>query len=156
MAKRSQSAMIPAPAAAAVGSQALTGAVLCAVSLVASGRPMAIDLPKLPKISVPNVSLPKLGDIDLPNFGKKEGKKPAKNSAQTAPRVRNSNVKVRAARSVVPTDSTDAPTLAEITGQQSQESISAGDGFLRYPERRMPGANMDGWKKIAKDIAPKI
>ena len=151
MAKRSQSAMIPAPAITAVGSQALTGAVLCTVSLVASARPMEINFPKMPKISVP-----KLPDIDLPNFGKKGENKSAKKTAATTARVKNPNVKVRAAKGVVPTTSDNAPTLAEITGQQSQESIAAGDGFLRFPERRMPGANMDGWKKIAKDIAPKI
>lgn len=106
---------------------------MCAVSLVASARPMAIQLPKLP-------------DLDLPNFGKKKTQKAAASPS--------SDVKVRAARGGVPTGSQDAPTIDEITGKVSQKTIDAGAGFKRYPQRRMPGANMDGWKKIAKDITP--
>lgn len=129
---------------------------MCAVSLVASARPLAIELPKigLPKLSLPKLSLPKLPELDLPNFGKKKGPAAPK-AAPRAPPV--GDVKVRPAAGVVPTGSSeDAPTLAELTGRTAQRTIGTGAGFKRFPERRMPGANMDGWKKIAKDMAPKI
>lgn len=142
MTGRRQAATIAPPLTAAT--QPLTGALLCAVSLVASARPLAIELPKLPKISVP-----KLPDLDLPNFGKKS---PAAAPPAPKPRVIPTNVKVRAASTG--SSAVDAPTLADLTGEQGQDSIATGEGYKRFPARRMPGANMDGWKKIAKDITP--
>lgn len=137
------------PLAPAVGAPLLSGAVLCAVSLVASARPLALKLP--------NVSWPKLPDLDLPNFGKKADK-PKAGQTTAAKRVPSAgSVKVRVARGAAPTgDAVNAPTLADIAGQVSQDTIAAGAGWKKFPERRMPGANMDGWKKIAKDMAPKF
>lgn len=141
MNKRAQSpAMVPL--APAVGAPLLSGAVLCAVSLVASARPLAIKMPKMPQ-------LPKLPDLDLPNFGKKKPATPS--GAAAVP----GSVKVRAATGVKPaTGAGDAPTLADITGQRTPGSISAGEGWKKFPERRMPGANMDAWKEIAKGMKP--
>lgn len=123
---------------------------MCAISLVTSAKPMQIEMPKLPKIS-----LPKLPDIniDLPNLGKKKKEAAPK---PTPTRQTVGKVKVRAAKGVVPSGSTDAPTLAEVTGQLTQDTIKVGEGYKKFPGRRMPGANMDGWKKIAKDITPDV
>ncbi|KAI0557845.1 hypothetical protein FGB62_257g05 [Gracilaria domingensis] len=139
-------AMIAAPPVAPAA-PLLPGALLLA-SLVASARPLQIKLPNLPNLpELPK--FPKLPDLDLPNFGKKktgESKKPA------ARAPRSGTVKVRAAAGVVPTD---APTLAELKGDAAADSIPVGAGWKRFPERRMPGANMDGWKEIAKQLTPK-
>lgn len=142
------------PAAVAVAGPSTAGAVLCSISLVASARPMRIDMPKLPDIKLPELKLPQL---DLPNFGKKGGAAKAKPAVRT-PAPRGVAVKVRAARGVVPTaaGATDAPSFADITGEVKQDSIAAGAGYKRFPARRMPGAMMDDWRKIAKDIAPKV
>lgn len=150
--------MVPAAPVVAAAAPLLSGAVLCAVSLVASARPLAFEWPKLPDFELPKLELPKLElpNLDLPNFGKKDAA-PAKKKAPARSPVTGGQVRVRPARGSGPTaQEGDAPTLADVVGQQSQDTISAGAGWKRYPERRMPGANMDGWKKIAKDIAPKI
>lgn len=142
------------PAAQLTAAPPAAGALLCAVSLVASARPMAIQLPKLPELK-----LPKLPELDLPNFGKKKGEDSspkAKAAPARVPVARGANVKVRAAKGVIATGSSpDAPTLAEVTGETTQDTIAAGQGWKKFPERRMPGANMDRWKQVAKDITPK-
>lgn len=135
----------------ALSGPAVTSLVLCGVSLSvsASARPLQIKLPK--------ISAPKLPDLDLPNFGKK--KKPAE--SKQVPVVRAppapGSVKVRAAKGVIGSvGSGDAPTLADVTGETSVDTIAPGAGFKKFPARRMPGANMDAWKEIAKEIGPKI
>lgn len=148
------------PALTAPAAPALTGAVLCSISLAAS-RPQQNhttvlrinNLPKvnLPKISLPKVSLPKLPDIDLPNFGKKGGTAPAKDAPAPRARAPARDVKVRASNAV-PAANPDAPTADEIAGRTSIDTIAAGAGYKKYPARRMPGANMDGWKDMAKDM----
>lgn len=119
---------------------ALRVAVLSATAWL-SARVLAI---KLPNFSMPKLSLPK---ISLPNIG---GNK----EAPPKPRVPRANVKVRAASSDVATP--DAPTLAELTGEVTGTSIGTAAGWKRFPSRRMPGANMDRWKEISKEITPKL
>lgn len=143
--------MVPAPALTAA--PAITGAVLCSISLAAS-QPLRIEFPTIsfPKISLPKISLPKF-ELDLPNFGKKDA---AKKPVARAPRQATGGVvRVRAARGVRSSGSMDAPTLADLQGKAAGNTIAAGDGWKRFPARRMPGANMDDWKKIARDMAPK-
>ncbi|CAN8072717.1 unnamed protein product [Agarophyton chilense] len=152
-------AIIVAPALAP-GAPLITGALLCTASLVASARPLQIKLPNLPNLpnlpelpKVPKLpNLPKLNlpDLDLPNFGKKT---PAKKPAARAPRtVRQGNVKIRPASGVVPSD---APTLAELQGGVTAGTITDSEGWKRFPSRRMPGANMESWKNLAKQVGPK-
>lgn len=128
--------------AAPATSQLVTRLALFSAAAWLSVRSLAIEFPKISLPSLP--SLPKLG-------GKKQ---PATPSTPKAPRVPRVNVKVRAASNVnvVP----DAPTLAELTGKTKETTIGSGEGWKRFPERRMPGANMDRWKKISKEITPKI
>lgn len=137
------SAMLPVPALPPPAARLPAATLLCALSLVASARPMQIKIPKF--------DLPKLPDIDLPNFGKKSpAKQPVVKKRVAAP---GTNVKVRAASSAA---AKDAPTLAELTGKSANDSIPEGDGWRRFPVRRMPGANMDLWKGIAKQLTPKL
>lgn len=142
------------PAAPALGAPLLSGAVFCAVSLVASARPLAIEWPEISLPALPKISLP---DLDLPNFGKKKDTPAGKKAAPAARAPPSGNVRVRPATGVrAAGQSLDAPSLSDITGVQQQERVGSAEGWERFPERRMPGANMDGWKKIAKDMAPKI
>lgn len=150
------------PALAAPAAPAITGTVLCAVSLAASAaRPLQIKVPNMPKMpkmptmpTMPKVQLP---DIDLPNFGKKKDASAAKGKDATSATQRQQvgKVKVRAAKAVT-TSNPDAPTVDELSGRVNVKTIAAGQGYQRFPSRRMPGANMDSWKEIARDIGPKI
>lgn len=147
--------------------QLTTGALLCTISLISStaARPLAIQLPKiqLPKISLPNLPnidlpLPKLPDIDLPNFGKKKDNTPKKPAARSPPpksKAPAGKIKVRASGNAGSSGSKTAPTLADLRGQGKAEATRTGEGaWKRFPSRRMPGANMDGWKQIAKQVKP--
>lgn len=132
---------------AAPAAPALTGAVLCAVSLAANAGPLAI---KLPKIEMPKVSLP-----GLPKFGggKSDDDKKAAPKGQVKVRPAGGiKVQVRAAGSQASVP--DAPTLADITGEQQCTTVVSGAGWKRFPGRRMPGANMDRWKQISQEIGP--
>lgn len=52
----------------------------------------------------------------------------------------------------------DAPTMAELQKERgvvvgsSGIGLGGGEGWKRFPGRRMPGANLDGWKKMAKGM----
>lgn len=151
--------------------QLTAGALLCTVSLISSttARPLAIELPKISLPKLPNIDIPfpKLPDIDLPNFGKKkdntqskagdEGKKSASRSAPPKKRAPTGSVKIRAASNVVGSSGSKiAPALADLKGIVSPKVIIAEQGvWKRYPSRRMPGANMDSWKEIARQMKPK-
>lgn len=147
-----------AVAAAAPGGQLLFQAAMVATAW-AGQHVLAINMPKMPEL--PKVGLPK---IELPGFlpgGKKKaaGDAPAaKAKAPPKPVIRQTNignVKVRAASSSRATET--APTLAEVTGEtKGAASIGSAAGWKRFPARRMPGANMDPWKKIASEISPKF
>jgi hypothetical protein len=147
---------------------AMTGAVLCAVSLLGSARPMLLklpDMPELPKMpSVPKLPKLNLPNISLPGQGKTEAqakkvvskatettKAVAAGAARVVPKVRVGAVKA-------PIGSDDAPTLAEIRGQQggAVRSLSQGGGWKQFPQKRVAGASMDGFRQIARDIAPKF
>lgn len=59
--------------------------------------------------------------------------------------------------SSLPRATKSAPTLAEVTGEVKRgATIGSAHGWKRFPARRMPGANMDPWKKIASEITPKV
>ena len=164
-ARRAQTTPACAIAVSAPVVDAATRSALIAVTAWLGARAMAIEMPKLPEMpkmpempelpklpDLPKVSLPK---ISLPGQKKKESAEAAPTPAPVprAP-VPRGNVTIRAAN--IGTATPDAPTLAELTGQQSQDTIAAGEGWKRFPSRRMPGANMENWKKIAKEIGPKI
>lgn len=152
--------MMPVQALTAPLAPALTGGVLCAVSLAASREQplvaLQVKLPKvsLPKVSLPKVSLPKLSmpkiglpkiDIDLPNFGKKSPAAPKSAAATSVAAPPPGSVRVRASNLGNTTDAPNASAAAV-------DTIAPGAGYKRFPARRMPGANMEGWKKLAKDI----
>ncbi len=144
--------------AAPVADAALRSALVAATAWLGT-QVLAVDMPKieLPKISLPKVEMPKvsLPKVSLPSLpGQKKKDAAAKPEPPAARVVDRTNVRVRAAN--IGVASPDAPTLAELTGKQSQDTIAAGDGWKRFPSRRMPGANMQGWKDIAKEITPKI
>lgn len=170
-----RTAMIPLVAPAA---PAFTGAVLCAASLTASARPMPMKLPELPKFELPK--LPELPKLSLPGFGGEKKTPPAPKTKDTAVVTPSSGVvipssgvvtpssgvvkpssgvvrpKVRVSSTVAPGTS-NAPTLAEVTGVAGPKSaIAAGAGWKRFPGRRMPGANMAKWRTAAKEVGPKI
>lgn len=174
---------------------AMTGAMMCAISLAASREAtapvtppqvMQINLPKLPNIQVPKLPVPNLPGIklpelnlDLPNFGKKKEKKEKTEtkSKLEEPRellegpaglepksdkklvVRGSRptsggkVKIRVSSRVQPSNP-NAPSARQVTGYKVPDPITSNDGWKRYPSRRMPGANMDGFKEMAKKVGP--
>lgn len=142
----------PAACAIAVNApyaNALTGAVLCAISLAVDASPLQIQMPKVSLPSLPKISLPSLPS--LPKFGGKEEKK----EEAPPPRQRpTGNVRVRASGAMQAPS--DAPTLSDVTGSAPEVTIGPGEGWKRFPSRRMPGANMDGWKEIVKDITPNV
>lgn len=151
-------AMISAPAVLPAAS-ALSGFLMCSASFVASAHTMRIELPKLPKLSVPNISLPKLPN--LPGQGKTEAeaKKPKIAPPRSAPPASaGGQVKVRAASGSggvsVPADAESAPSYADILGKASETVATGSAGYKRFPKKRMPGANLDNWKKIAAEIGP--
>lgn len=163
--------MIPALTANAAA-PAVTGAVMCAVSFAvareaAPPQAMRIDLPKfnisLPKL--PDISLP---DLDLPNFGKKKDTTPSakskappagsgltpKGKKLTVPPQRapsSERVKVRVSTAVRPSNP-DAPSARGASGLKIYDTIKSDDGWKRFPTRRMPGANMEGFKDMAKNM----
>lgn len=173
------------PALTAPVAPALTGAALCAVSFAASARAQAvpatpvlqIKLPKLPNINLPDLnidlpnklpSLPSLPSLPgLPKFGgkkddssspKTEAKGKSNVSVKVSPKkgsseqLPGSSIKVRAS-GAVRARNPDAPSVGALPGKSL--SIPSGDGYQRFPSRRMPGANMEGWKKIAGNMSSK-
>lgn len=151
-----QCALIAAPLVLPASS-VLSGFVMCSASFVASVQTMQIELPKLPKFpSAPKLSLPKLPN--LPGQGKTEAeaKKPRNAPAPTA--SPGTQVKVRAASGsgsvAVPADAGSAPSYADILGKANETATAGSSGYKRFPKKRMPGANLDNWKKIAAEIGP--
>lgn len=166
--------MIAAPAAApAIGM--LSGSVMCAVSLVASSGPLRLEMPKFPNIKMPGMpklpgmpSLPKMPDMpNLPGQGKTEAQANARQTPKVTARASAGPVsasvptgvkpRVRAASGKVktPLGSENAPSLAELRGgNPAGVTLASGSGWKRFPVRRMPGASLDGWKKIASEIRP--
>jgi hypothetical protein len=156
------------PAMIAVPMQAPTlvaGAVMCAVSLVASARPMQLKMPDLPKMpNMPNMpSLPKLPSFPslpgLPGQGKTEEQ--AKKQVAKAPAARAGTPgrvvpKVRAGGVKIPIGSEGAPTLADVTGGpgSSAKALADGAGWKRFPGRRTAGASLDIFREIAREIGP--
>lgn len=141
-------AVLPAPGV-------LSGLIMCSASFAASVGTMQIELPKLPKLpSLPNVSFPKLPN--LPGQGKTEAE--AKNPRSAPPRSSGVQVKVRAASGsggvAIPADAESAPNYADIVGKASETAASGSSGYKRFPKRRMPGANLENWKKMAAEIGP--
>jgi hypothetical protein len=152
-------AMVAAPVALpAMG--LLSGVVMCTASFVGSARQMQMEMPKFPKMpAMPKMpSLPSLPKFPgLPGQGKTEAE--AKKSApvvRAPPSSSGGRVRVRVASGgvAVPEGAKSAPNYADITGKQSETAIAASSGWKRFPKKRMPGANLDGWKKIAKEIGP--
>jgi hypothetical protein len=144
----------------------VAGAVMCAVSLVASARPMQLKLPNMPNMpNLPNMpSLPKFPSLPslpgLPGQGKteqqakkQEVKAPAAARAGTPGRV---VPKVRAGGVKVPIGSESAPTLADVRGGpgSSAKAIADGAGWKRFPGRRTAGASLDIFREIAREIGP--
>lgn len=146
------------PLAAPVGERLIQCAVVASAAWL-SAQTMAIEMPKMPEM--PKVELPKIGlpKLELPTLGgkKKEAAPPApKKKVVAKPTVSAIGVKVRAAATGPSATNVDAPTLAELTGKTSDVVIGSGEGWKRFPARRMPGANMGRWKEIAKDITPDL
>mmetsp|Transcript_496 Transcript_496/g.895 ORF Transcript_496/g.895 Transcript_496/m.895 type:complete len:169 (-) Transcript_496:102-608(-) len=111
-----------------------------------------LSLPNLPKVELPKVSLPKLG-------GKKSAA-PAESASkaetasagakvQAVARTVNKNIKVRAAASAG--TNKDAPSFEEVKGARFGTAVKA-DGYSAFPLRRMPGANMQSFLDMAKDM----
>lgn len=142
---------------------AATGAVMCAVSLAGSisnaankttnGVMLAptalhINLPKLPKLSFPDLNL------DLPNFGnsKAAASTTKKTGVAPVPISVGGNVKVRVSTAVVASNP-NAPTASDLSGTpNAADSVKPSDGWKRFPYKKMPGANMDGFKEMAKGM----
>lgn len=157
---RQQPAMIAAPAVLPAAG-VLSGFVMCSASFVASAQTMQIEMPKmpkLPKIELPNVSLPKLPN--LPGQGKTEAeaKKSAPVPTRAPPTTSGGQVKVRAASGSgavpVPDDAASAPNYSDIVGKANETANAGSAGYKRFPKKRMPGANLDSWKKMAAEIGP--
>eukprot|EP00871_Galdieria_phlegrea_P001553 jgi/Galph1/2399/GphlegSOOS_G1031.1 len=130
----------------------------------------AIKLPGI-KVNLPKVSLPQLGGK---NETQKKNTKPVyvdenpnaglftnpKNTTKTATTTKTSGtgtappkegVRVRAAGS--PASSTQAPTLEELRQKKGLELNPTYDqGWKRFPSRRRPGVDMEGFLNMAKDI----
>lgn len=113
------------------------------------------------------LKMPKMPSLPaIPGFGQ------GKTEAEAIEEVRNAPVSkvavtraptgaaptVRAATGAVaiPVDAKNAKTIGEISGVPESSSIAAGAGWKRFPKRRMPGANLDQWKAIAKEIGPDV
>jgi hypothetical protein len=149
----------------------VAGAVMCAVSLVASASPMLMKLPNLPKLpglpkmpdlpnlpSMPKIpSFPNMPSLPFPGQGKTEAEAVAKAPVVKKPAQGRVVAKVRVGGVKVPVGSEDAPSLAEIRGEMGGASkrIAEGEGWKRFPSRRSPGGrpSLDGFRKIAKEIA---
>lgn len=182
--RSAQPAMIAAPVAVPAANL-VSGGVLCAVSLIASGGPLRLEMPKLPKIkmpSLPNIGMPSLPDLpslpglpNLPGQGKTEVEAKAKSAAKAVvkttskvkPRVESAvssvsdsvKPRVRAAAGKVktPFGSENAPSYSDIRGTRAPGvTISSGEGWKRFPARRMPGASLDGFKKMASEVKPRF
>lgn len=121
----------------------------------------------MPELRLPEVDLPVIGKVGggAPQSTveseekKREATKDTKGSTKLkTPSTINTRIKVSVGR-----DSDrmgkDAPTLAEL---QKKRGLTLGRGmptlqeeemsWKRFPGRRMPGANMEGWKEIAKQM----
>ncbi len=147
VAESAKPAMVAVPLALPAAG-ALSGALMCAASLVVSSRPMQMELPKMPKVSMPKVSLPKISLPKIPGQGKTEAE--AKKTAAKPVTTRSAGTpKVRASSSVVSAEVPEAPTLADLTGEAE---ASQQNTWKRFPGRRLPGANLDGWKKVASEL----
>jgi hypothetical protein len=155
---RQQPAMIAVPLTAPAAGL-VSGAVMCAVSLVASARPMQMEMPKMPKIEMPkmpNFSMPK---INLPGQGKTEAeaRKP-KVTGQVVRAPAPGTVKIRAAGSggvAMPQGADAAPSFGDLGGKAGVKidaARTAGPGWKRFPDKRTPGAALDGFKEMARGM----
>lgn len=163
--ERRKPAMVAAPAVAPAVNGAVQAAVMCAVSLVASAKPMLIELPKieLPKIELPKIDMPKI-DLPLPNLpgqGKTEAEAAAEQAKGTAPKAKSPAArvpvrtgaapKVRASGAVpVPEGAESAPTI----GTREAGIVDNSSEWRRFPPKRSPGVSFDKWKEIAREINP--
>lgn len=152
--RRPQPAVVLAPALALPAAQALSGLVLCSASLL-SAPVLRVDLPKLPKISLPKISLPKISLPKLPNLpgqGKTEAEAKAAPPKGKAPGPVAGGVQVRVGAG--PKAAADAPSFSDLSGRAGVTVATPGSGWTRFPKKRMPGANLDAWKKMAQEIGP--
>lgn len=137
---------------------------------------LQIKLPKLPNIKVPDINIDLPGGLPkLPNpLAKKKNKEepstaesettdmkakvpkkigPTKVAQKQSPVFKGSSgsvpVKVRVSSAVRP-GTPDAPTFGQLPGKVAGAAPTG--AFQRFPSRRMPGANMEGWKTIASGM----